>query len=40
MNEELASELAVERRQVTGHRTAGHGKPAAFSDLDRLRRSG
>ena len=32
-------QLAVERRQVTGHRT-GHGQPAAFSDLDRLRRSG
>jgi len=32
-------QLAVERRQVTSHRT-GHGQSAAFSDLDRLRRSG
>ena len=32
-------QLAAERRQVTGHRTR-HDIPAAFSDLDRLRRSG
>jgi len=32
-------QLAAERRQVTGHRTR-HDQPAAFSDLDRLRRSG
>ena len=32
-------QLAVERRQVTGHCT-GHGQPAAFSDLDQRRRRG